>query len=120
MHRVAAKMPCAKRPPMKVMTCQELKQLRDANEAVDVIDVREPYEYEIMNIGGTLIPMAEIMDRAGELSRERKVVIHCRSGKRSAAVVDSLEREFNFTNLYSLEGGALAWATEIDPSLPQY
>ena len=105
---------------MKEMTVQELKALRDQQADVHVIDVREPYEYEIMNLGGQLIPMAEIMNRVDEIPRDRTVVLHCRTGKRAAAIVDTLERVHGFSNLHNLVGGAFAWAEEIDPSLELY
>lgn len=105
---------------MKEITVQELKKMIDIKEDFQLIDVREEHEYETANINGLLIPMGEAMDRVDEISRDKKVVIHCRSGKRSATVIAALEQHHGFTNLYNLQGGILAWASEIDPTLPKY
>ena len=103
---------------MKEITVQELKKMMDTKEDFQLIDVREEHEYETANIKGLLIPMGEAMDRADEISKNKKVVIHCRSGKRSATVITALEQHHGYTNLYNLKGGILAWASEIDPSMP--
>lgn len=105
---------------MKEVTVQELKRMRDNNEAHQLIDVREPHEAEIAAIGGQLIPMGEILQHVDEIAKDKPVIIHCRSGARSASVVQALEKQHGFTNLYNLKGGILAWAREIDPSLPTY
>lgn len=104
---------------MKEMSVQELKEKFDQDEAIKVIDVREPDEAEICEIGAELIPMGDIMDRTNELPKDRPLVIHCRSGKRSGKIVEKLE-EKGFDNAYNLQGGILAWADEIDPSVPKY
>lgn len=104
---------------MKEVTVQELKQKLDNNEDFQLIDVREPHEAEIAQIGGKLIPMGEVMDHLDEISRTKPVIIHCRSGARSGAIVQALEKQ-GYTNLYNLKGGILAWANEIDPSVPKY
>lgn len=105
---------------MKEVTVQELKRMRDNNEAHQLIDVREPHEAEIAEIGGQLIPMGEILLHVDEIAKDKPVIIHCRSGARSASVVQALEKQHGFTNLYNLKGGILAWAKEIDPSLATY
>lgn len=106
---------------MKEITVQELKQKMDNNEDIQLIDVREEYEYEIANLKGELIPMGIAISVANnKISKEKDVIIHCRSGKRSAAVIDALESEFGYTNLYNLKGGILAWSDEIDSSIPKY
>ena len=105
---------------MKEITVQELKQKLDNKEDIQVIDVREEYEYEIANIGGELIPLAAILDNADRISKDKMVVIHCRSGVRSGGAIMNLENRFGFTNLYNLKGGILAYAKEIDPTLPTY
>ena len=105
---------------MKEITPKELKAKMDAKENYQLIDIREPYEFDIANLKGELIPMGDIMSNVEKISKEKTVVIHCRSGKRSAAVIDALEREFGFTNLYNLKGGILAFADEIDNSLTKY
>lgn len=105
---------------MKTKTVVELKKMIDSQEDFQLIDVREENEFDICNINGQLIPMAEIPDNLDKISKEKPVVIHCRSGKRSANVIDYLESNFNYTNLYNLTGGILAWADEIDPTLTKY
>lgn len=105
---------------MKEMTVREFKQLQDSGEAYQLIDVREPHEFDFANIGGQLIPQAQITDHVDEISRDKKVVIHCRSGARSGRAVQLLEEQYGFDNLYNLKGGILAWSAEIDPNVPQY
>lgn len=105
---------------MKEVTVQELKSMRDSNADFQLIDVREEHEYDIANIGGELIPMGTIMEHVDRISKDKKVIIHCRSGARSASVVQLLESSQRLTNLYNLKGGILAYAKEIDPSLPTY
>ena len=105
---------------MKEVTVQELKSMRDSNSDFQLIDVREEHEFDIANIGGELIPMGTIMDHVDRISKDKKVIIHCRSGARSASVVQLLESSQRLTNLYNLKGGILAYAKEIDPSLPTY
>lgn len=106
--------------PVKEITVQELQHLQTVNGAIQLIDVREPYEYDIANLQGDLIPMAQIVDHPERISRDRQVVIHCRSGRRSADVIRELQQRYGFDNLYNLKGGILAWAREIDPSIPEY
>ncbi len=105
---------------MKEVTVQELKSMRDSNADFQLIDVREEHEYDIANIGGELIPMGTIMEHVDRISKDKKVIIHCRSGARSASVVQLLESSQRLSNLYNLKGGILAYAREIDPSLPTY
>ena len=78
-----------------------------------LIDVREEYEFDEANLNGTLIPMGEVMDRADEIPKDKQVVVHCRSGKRSATVISALESQLGYTNLYNLKGGILAYAEEV-------
>ncbi len=105
---------------MKEVTVQELKQLIDSGADFQLIDVREPHEYDICNIEGELIPQAEIPGSVDRISKDKQVVIHCRSGARSGNMVQWLEKNHGFTNLYNLKGGILAWAREIDPEMQQY
>lgn len=88
----------------------------DAHEDFQLIDVREEHEAEVANIGGKLIPMGTVMEHIDEIPKNKKVVVHCRSGKRSATVIQALEQH-GFTNLYNLKGGILAYADDIDPTL---
>lgn len=105
---------------MKEVTVQELKSMRDNKESFQLIDVREPHEAEIASIGGELIPMGSIMNESTRIEKEKPVIIHCRSGARSASVIQALEKQHGFTNLFNLKGGILAWAKEIDPTMPTY
>ena len=105
---------------MKSVTVHELKQMIDSKEVFQLIDVREPFETEICSMGATLIPLAEIPTRFNEITKDKKVVIHCRSGARSANAIGFLEQQHGFTNLYNLTGGILAWANEIDPDMDTY
>ena len=105
---------------MQEITVQQLKSMMDAKEDFQLIDVREEYEHEISTIGGELIPMGEVADNVDKISRDKKVVVHCRSGKRSASVIQMLEQAHGFKNLYNLKGGILAWADEIDNSVSKY
>jgi molybdopterin/thiamine biosynthesis adenylyltransferase/rhodanese-related sulfurtransferase len=105
---------------MKEVTVQELKELKDKGADFQLIDVREPHEVDICEIGGELIPQAEIPDNVDRISKDKQVIIHCRSGARSGNMVKWLENNHGFTNLYNLKGGILAWAKEIDSSMPTY
>ncbi|MBT28451.1 MAG: NADH oxidase [Thalassobius sp.] len=105
---------------MKEITVQELKKLMDDKEDFQLIDVREENEYNFCNINGELMPLGRILDFEDEISKDKKVVVHCRSGARSANAILQLEDAFGYDNLYNLKGGILAYAKEIDPSIPQY
>jgi adenylyltransferase/sulfurtransferase len=104
---------------MKEISVAELKTKIDNKEDFKLIDVREEHEYEICNIGGELIPMATVPERLSEIPKDKTVVVHCRSGARSANVCLFLESQ-GYNNVYNLKGGILAWANEIDPSMPKY
>jgi len=105
---------------MKEITVKELKQLMDDQAEFQLIDVREPYEVEIAAIGAELIPMGIIPSNVDKISKTKQVIVHCRSGKRSGDVIEWLEANHGYTNLYNLVGGVLAWSREIDPNLPSY
>jgi adenylyltransferase/sulfurtransferase len=105
---------------VREVTVQQLAKLIETAADFDLIDVREPYEYDIVNIQGHLIPKGKIRERVDEISRQKQVVVYCRSGKRSADVIRELQDKYGFENLYNLKGGILAWAKEIDRSLPVY
>lgn len=104
---------------MKEITVEELKQKIDQQEDFQLIDVREEFEYETSNLEGENIPLAEILLEKDKISRDKPVVIHCRSGKRSAQAILLLEKE-GYTNLANLQGGILAWKETFDPSMPVY
>jgi adenylyltransferase/sulfurtransferase len=105
---------------MKSLTVHEFKQMIDNKEDFQLIDVREPFENDICTMNGLLIPIGEIAERFGEISHDKKVVVHCRSGARSANAIGFLEQAHKFDNLYNLTGGILAWADEIDPEMDTY
>jgi rhodanese-related sulfurtransferase len=105
---------------MKEKTVEELKQMMDSGVDFQLVDVREPHEFEICNLNGLLIPMNEVPDNVDKIEKEKPVVIHCRSGARSGRIVDFLESTYGLTNVYNLKGGILAWADEIDPEMPKY
>jgi len=102
---------------MKEITVQELKSLLDTNADFQLIDVREVHEFEQANIGGEHIPMAEVPHQIERIETTKQVVMHCRSGGRSGNIIQWLEKNHGFNNLYNLKGGILAWAKEIDSSL---
>lgn len=102
------------------LSVTELNAWIKSGKDFQLIDVREPYEYEIANLGAILIPKGDILQHLDEIDRTKDVVILCRSGKRSQDVIDLLKQEEGFNNLYNLKGGILAWAEEIDPSMAKY
>jgi len=98
---------------MKEITPVELKKLIDEKKDFQLIDVREEYEFDEVNMNGQLIPMGEVMENIDKISKDKQVVVHCRSGKRSATVIGALETQHGFTNLYNLKGGILAYIEEV-------
>jgi molybdopterin/thiamine biosynthesis adenylyltransferase/rhodanese-related sulfurtransferase len=101
------------------ITVQELKGRLQNGNKVSVLDVREPHEYEVANIGARLIPLAELPERLVELERNEPLAVHCKTGGRSARAVRLL-KEAGFRNVYNVKGGIDAWSEEIDPSVPKY
>ena len=104
---------------MKEISVSEFKKLKDSNAVFQLIDVREEHELEICAIGGEHIVMGEVMDNLNKISKDKQVIIHCRSGARSGAICQALEAN-GFTNVYNLKGGIIAWSTEIDPLITKY
>lgn len=102
---------------MKEITADELRTWRERGTPHQLVDVREPYEAQQCSIGGDLIPMGEIVDRIGELRKDVPVVIHCRSGNRSLAVIDALSTRYGYDNLVNLQGGILAFRDSVDHNL---
>ena len=102
---------------MKEVTVLELQKMLKNGEKFELLDVREPYEVELATIGGTSLPMSQLVDRVAEIPKDIPVVVHCRSGARSSAVIDALSSRYGFTNLINLKGGILAWKAEVDPTL---
>jgi adenylyltransferase/sulfurtransferase len=101
------------------LTVKELKRRIDAGEDVQLIDVREPYEYQIAQIGGKLIPQNDVPNRLAEIDREREVIVHCRSGARSQRIAEFL-KQAGYPKVVNLAGGILAWSDEIDPTVQKY
>jgi molybdopterin/thiamine biosynthesis adenylyltransferase/rhodanese-related sulfurtransferase len=101
------------------ITVRELKEKLENGGGVSVLDVREPYEYEVANIGARLIPLGELPERLVELDKDETFAIHCRTGSRSANAVKLLQGA-GFENVYNVKGGITAWSEEIDPSVPKY
>jgi sulfur-carrier protein adenylyltransferase/sulfurtransferase len=101
------------------ITPRELKARLDRGDDLYILDVREPHEYQICNLGGHLISLGDLSKRASELDSSREIVAHCRSGKRSAEAVEFLQRA-GFRKVLNLKGGILAWSDEVDPSVPKY
>lgn len=104
---------------MKEITVEELKLKIDNNEDFQLIDVREEFEYETSNIEGENIPLASILADAEKVSKDKPVVIHCKSGKRSAQAISLLESK-GFTNLSNLKGGIIAWRDTFDSDMIVY
>jgi adenylyltransferase/sulfurtransferase len=98
---------------------EDFKRRLDAGDDIFVLDVREPHEYQICNIEGYLIPLGDLPNRVHELDSSREIVVHCKSGARSAKAVEFL-RKTGFKRATNLTGGILAWAERIDTSLPKY
>jgi sulfur-carrier protein adenylyltransferase/sulfurtransferase len=101
------------------LTVKELKARRDAGEDIFLLDVREPYEYQIAQIGGTLIPQNDVPNRLAEIPRDREIIVHCRSGARSQKIAELLKQS-GYKDVANVAGGILAWADEIDPSVQKY
>jgi len=101
------------------ISVKEFKARRDSGEDVFLLDVREPYEYQIAQIGGTLIPQNDVPNRLAEIPRDREIVVQCRSGARSQRIAEFLKQS-GYTQVANLAGGILAWSDEIDPSVQKY
>ena len=102
---------------MQEITPKELEAMKKEGKSFQLIDVREPYEVESCNIGGDPIPMGEIVERLSEVRKDVPVVVHCRSGARSGAVINALATRYGYSNLINLKGGILAYRKDVDPSL---
>jgi adenylyltransferase/sulfurtransferase len=101
------------------LNVKELKQRIDGGEDVFILDVREPYEYQIAQIGGKLIPQNDVPQRLSEIPRDREIVVQCRSGARSQRIAELLKQS-GYTQVVNLAGGILAWSDEIDPTVQKY
>ena len=106
---------------MEEITATELKQRLDHGDDIQIIDVREPHEYEIAQIPNSrLIPLGQVLGRMNEIDPERETVVHCKMGGRSAKAIEALKRTGFTGHLINLKGGITAWSNEVDPSVPKY
>src|SRR3989475_210738 len=106
---------------MEEITATELKQRLDQGDDIQIIDVREPHEYEIGQIPNSkLIPLGQVLNRMNEIDPERETVMHCKMGGRSAKAIEALQRAGFSGQLINLKGGITAWSNEVDPSVPKY
>jgi len=101
------------------LSVKDLKQRIDRGEDVFLLDVREPYEYQIAQIGGRLIPQNDVPQRLAEIPRDREIVVQCRSGARSQKIAEFLKQS-GYSQVVNLAGGILAWSDEIDPKVQKY
>ena len=106
--------------PVKEITVQELYDWQVKGKKFKLIDVREPYEYKIVQIGGDLIPLATVSEHADQIPRDIDVVVFCKAGVRSLKAIRELEEKFGFGNLYNLKGGILAYIDQVQPELIRY
>jgi adenylyltransferase/sulfurtransferase len=98
----------------------DLKQRLDRGDALTIVDVREPNEYQINRIAGSsLIPLGDVPKRYNELNPEDEIVVHCKMGGRSAKAADFL-RSVGFKRVLNLKGGILDWIDKVDPTQPKY
>jgi adenylyltransferase/sulfurtransferase len=108
-------------PTMEEITATELKQRLDQGDDIQIIDVREPHEYEIASIPNTrLIPLGQVVNRMDEIEPNRETVVHCKMGGRSAKAIEVLQRAGFAGKLINLKGGITAWSNEVDPSVAKY
>jgi adenylyltransferase/sulfurtransferase len=106
---------------MEEITATELKQRLDQGDDLQIIDVREPHEFEIGQIPNSkLIPLGQVLNRMNEIDPERETVVHCKMGGRSAKAIEALQRSGFTGRLMNLRGGILAWSNDVDPNVPKY
>ncbi|MBL7826866.1 MAG: molybdopterin-synthase adenylyltransferase MoeB [Saprospiraceae bacterium] len=101
--------------PVQEITVEQFYDWQVKGEKFQLIDVREPHEYETSNIGGKLIPLGTVLENANLIRKDVKVVVHCKSGARSAKAIRELEEKFGYNNLYNLKGGILAYLSQVAP-----
>ena len=102
---------------MKEKTVSELKHMREDGVDFQLIDVREEHEFDMCNLEGELIPLGSLLTDIDKIRKDVPVIVHCRSGSRSAAAINELEKRFGYENLYNLKGGIMAYSKEIDPTI---
>lgn len=104
---------------MKEVTVEDLKKKLDNKDDFELIDVRESFEYDTSNLSGVNIPLAQVLLEKEKIPRDKPVIVHCRSGKRSAQAIKLLENA-GYENLYNLKGGILAWKEHFAPDMTVY
>jgi adenylyltransferase/sulfurtransferase len=115
----AAQQPAAVKNGIPQLSVKDLKRRIDAGEDLFILDVREPFEYRIANIGGKLIPQNEVPQRLSEIDRSREIIVHCKSGGRSQRIAEFLKQS-GYSSVVNVAGGILAWSDEVDPRVPKY
>ena len=106
---------------MQEITATELKERIDRGDDIQIIDVREPHEYDIARMpDAKLIPLAQVVNRMDEIDPNRETVMHCKGGGRSAKAIEALQKAGFAGQLANLKGGITAWSNEVDPSVPKY
>lgn len=106
---------------MEQITASELKARLDAGDDIQLIDVRQPDEYEFARIpGAKLIPLGEIPSRMSEIDPTRETVVHCKMGGRSARAIEAMQQAGFTGKLINMAGGITAWSNDVDPNVPKY
>jgi rhodanese-related sulfurtransferase len=105
---------------MDEITALELKTRLAHSSKIQLVDVREPSEFEICNLGGELIPLGELPKQTSRIRRDIPVVMICHHGFRSAQAINYLSQRFGYENLLNLKGGIHAWATQVDSNMAIY
>jgi adenylyltransferase/sulfurtransferase len=106
---------------MEEITATELNRRLERGDSLQIIDVREPNEYQIGRLqGSTLIPLGQVVGRMGEIDESRETIVHCKGGVRSAKAIQALRQAGFGGRLINLKGGITAWSDEVDPSVPKY
>ncbi|HEX8173864.1 MAG TPA: rhodanese-like domain-containing protein [Pyrinomonadaceae bacterium] len=106
---------------MTEITATELKERLERGDDIQIIDVREPAEYEAARIPDSkLIPLKDVVSRMGEIDPARETVVHCKMGGRSARAIEALKGAGFQGKLLNLKGGITAWSNDVDPSVPKY
>ena len=107
--------------PMPEITATELKRRLDEGDDIQIIDVREPDEYERARLPGSIhIPLGQVVNRMSEIDATRNTVVHCKMGGRSAKAIEALKRAGFQGQLTNLKGGITAWSNDVVPSVPKY
>ena len=105
---------------MEEITALELKERLAHGHKLQLLDVREPVEFEICNLGGELIPLGELPKQTSRVRRDVPVVVICHHGFRSAQAINFLAQRYGYDNLLNLKGGIHAWAVQVDPEMRTY